>query len=185
MKLINSINKVKSQDETRNAISKIYLDSVNQKIVATDGSCMTVLEPSEPITKSICLDVPKISGKELDIDMTSFVATNEKGLSVQCMLVEGATFPDWSKVLPDKIEHTFYLDAELLQKVVESLSASKDTMIKIELGNGYTPVRVSNAVNDNYGVIMPLHADRFNEIKDRNKNFKSRIEKARKEFNTN
>lgn len=169
MKLINAINKVKSQDKTRNAISNIYLDATAQKIVATDGNCMTVLEPSEPITKSVCLDVPKISGKLLDINLANLTATNEKGLSAPCTVNENAQYPAWGQVLPTEIEYTFYLDAELLAKVVESLTTAKDTYIKIEVGKGNTPIRVTNASTDNYGVIMPLSGERYNKIKNKNK----------------
>lgn len=182
MKLINAINKVKSPDSTRHAISNIYLDKENQKIVATDGVCMTVLEPNETIPQNTCLSIPKLPGKELDINMSTYVATNEKGLSAPCKVDVVSQYPDWKMVLPTKIEHTFYLDAELLARVVDSLSSSKDTMIKIELGTDYTPIRVSNAVNDNYGIIMPIRADKFEEIKNRNRPNKAKVAELRSEL---
>lgn len=169
MKLINAINKVKSQDKTRNAISNIYLDATEQKIVATDGNIMAVLSPSEPIPSSVVLDVPKISGKLLDINLDALTATNEKGLSAPCTVNENAQYPACGQVLPTEIEYTFYLDAKLLAKVVESLTTSKVTYIKIEVGKGKTPIRVTNASTDNYGVIMPLSGELYNEIKNNNK----------------
>lgn len=167
MKLINAINKVKSQDTTRNAISKIYLDSVNQRIVATDGNIMAVLNPSEAIKESTCLDVPKMSGKVLDINLDDLTATNEAGLSAKCSKIE-ATFPQWKNVVPsDDISLELCLDASLLLKLVESLSSSKDTRIKLSIVSNTQAIKVTNTQTNNEGYIMPLYPESFDKCRDK------------------
>jgi DNA polymerase III sliding clamp (beta) subunit (PCNA family) len=167
MKLINAINKVKSSDKTSNGISNIYLDKENQKIVATDGNIMSVLNPSEVIKESILIDVPKMAGKVLDLNLNDLTATNEAGLSAKCNNVD-ANFPDWKRVIPSEYVAEICLDASLLIKLVESLSSSKNTRIKIQVGKDATPLKITNTTSENEGYLMPLTPKGYEEVKARN-----------------
>ena len=166
MKLINAINKVKSQDNTRHAISNIYLDKENQKIVATNGNALVALVPSEDIKESKLLSIPKLAGKVLELDQDSLTLTTDKGLSTTAELKDG-TFPDWKQVISDKEPAvSIGIGLELLQNVVNTLldarckegkSRSKvsDTIFRIDIVDANTPVKISVGPNGSFGIIMP------------------------------
>lgn len=164
MKLINAINKVKCQDSTRHAISKIYLDSVNQKIVATDGNALVALVPSEEIKESKLLSIPKLAGKVLDLDQDSLTLTTDKGLSTTAELKDG-TFPDWKQVISDKEPVvSIGISLELLQNVVNTLldakegkckSKASNSIFRIDIVDSNTPVKVSVLGHESFGIIMP------------------------------
>lgn len=164
MKLINAINKVKSNGTTRASISNIYLDKENQKIVATNGNALVALVPDEPIKESKLLSIPKLAGKVLDLDQDSLTLTTDKGLST-AELRDG-TYPDWKRVISDKEPVvSIGISLELLQNEVNTLldartekrasSKVSDTIFRLDIVDSNTPVKVSVLGHESFGIIMP------------------------------
>lgn len=167
MKLINAINKVRSRDVTRPSLKSLYLDGENQKIVATDGSIISILNPSEEIKESLCLDVPKISGKVLDVRLDDLTATNEAGLSVKCSKGH-FNYPHWKGIIPEGTPTLeICLDAGLLLKLVESLTSSRDTRVKLSIISNKEAIKVSNVQTNNIGYIMPIYPESFEKSREK------------------
>lgn len=165
LKIPNSINKVKCQDDTKQSIHGILLDKANQKIVATNGNSLVALVPNEPIEYEQIINFPKISGKILNYETTSHKVTNDKGLSTQGAFVD-ATYPDWKRVVSDKKPTvSIGISLELLVNVVQTLLDARerdkgrykisDTIFRLDIVDINTPFKVSAPGNDSFGIIMP------------------------------
>jgi hypothetical protein len=162
MKLVNSINKVVSNDPRRHSITGVYLDKEHQKIVATNGSILAVLEPDEPIEASKILNIPKLAGKELTIDQSTDVVSNGKGLSATAEINE-YSYPQWKNLISDKpVTFSVGIDAEQLLNLANtlldrrSLEKRKDCIVRLDFISPLDVIKVScSGEEKSFGLIMP------------------------------
>ena len=162
MKIVNSINKVTSNDPRSPSIHGVYLDKENQKIVATNGHILAVLEPDEPITHSQVLSIPKMSGKELSINQENKTISDSKGLTTNLKTLE-RDYPQWQNLIDDKpTTFSIMLDAQLLLDLATALldhrntEKRKDCIVRLDFKGALDIVKVTCFENDkSFGLIKP------------------------------
>lgn len=158
MKITNALLKCASKDRNRSNTNGIYLDSIKQAIVATDGLQMVIKKPSEPILKTKLINYPNISGKTLDYDQETNQITTDKHLYVLASTYTDKPYPDWQQAVPtDQPLAEIVISFKQLKKVVDAMGLNDEEIcIKLSIISPNKPLLVMNEENKDIGVLMPM-----------------------------
>ena len=159
------------KNDVRFYLNGILVDTVNRRIVSTDGHCMLVTRfdadaidgpvvPDFIIGRDQLSTGIKTTAKKMPTVITYDQATVTVG-SVIGTVIDGR-FPDVARVIPTTLSgETSHYDAELVNRVSDALIMVANSPSKIKpvlFQNGTSPAIMTYQC-DAFGVVMPMRSD--------------------------
>ena len=162
------IETIASSDETRHVLCNPYLEG--SKLIATDGQRLVMIPVEREEGDSdgpIDCSAFKLSRKTLSGEKLSKISANgclkvqtkDGEITMPRKNLEGYSFPQWQKVLPnpDRGGIKIGLNAKFLYEIAQALGGDR---VVIEILDANSPIVVKGS-NENYiegsiGVLMPV-----------------------------
>lgn len=179
-KLFKVCTKPKKNEIVRRALTGIYFDKKNEKLIATNGHALAMSKVTDCKNDKPCIlsveAYKEASKKNETLESNSDI--NVEGTKFQSIDKQypDYPYPDYERVLPDTSKPTvkICLNAKLLHELSDALGADNNHVILTLTNNnmestrndyltvkGAIHVQPNNKNNGAEGLIMPVRVDEF------------------------